>query len=121
HLKITTVPVNFTASLAEHLPSRDFAAFQHASNTLAEYRSWVSVGKPLVEAYKDKFNSTPTFDPRPSAMFARGAKLTSKDFLDAQSVLHAFRESVASDVLKPDINTLTFLPIGRGLYNESQS
>ncbi|KAG6869834.1 hypothetical protein C0992_001806, partial [Termitomyces sp. T32_za158] len=38
-------------------------------------------------------------------MFARGAKLASKDFLDAQSVLHAFRESVASDLLKPDIKS----------------
>ncbi|KAG6876094.1 hypothetical protein C0992_000970 [Termitomyces sp. T32_za158] len=40
-----------TASLLDH-------------NTLVEYHSWVSVGKPLVEAYKYKFNVTPTFDPR---------------------------------------------------------
>ncbi|KAG6886377.1 hypothetical protein C0992_004320 [Termitomyces sp. T32_za158] len=63
-LKITTVPVNFTASLLDHLHSPDFAAFQHASNTLAE-----SVSKPLIDAYKDKFNSTPTFGPRASAMW----------------------------------------------------
>ncbi|KAG6877075.1 hypothetical protein C0993_010462 [Termitomyces sp. T159_Od127] len=105
HLKITTVPVNFTASLLDHIPSRDFAKFQLASNTLAEYRSWVSVGKPLVEEYKDKFNSTPTFDPRVRAMFARGATHTEEDFLAAQRVLHAFRESVASDLLKADIKS----------------
>ncbi|KAG6881918.1 hypothetical protein C0992_013148, partial [Termitomyces sp. T32_za158] len=63
YLKITTVAVNFTASLLDHLPSREFAAFQRASNTYVEYRSWVSVDKPFVEAYKDKFTFTPTFNP----------------------------------------------------------
>ncbi|KAG6874869.1 hypothetical protein C0992_006137, partial [Termitomyces sp. T32_za158] len=62
----TSPPPCWTTSPRATLPHSS------ASNTLAE-----SVSKPLVDVYKDKFNPTPTFDPRASAMFARRAKLTS--------------------------------------------
>ncbi|KAG6859106.1 hypothetical protein C0995_011450 [Termitomyces sp. Mi166 len=68
-------------------------------------RSWVSVGKPLIEAYEEKFGSTPTFDPRAREMFKRGAMHTNKDFIEAQRILHAFREFVGSDLLKVDIKS----------------
>ncbi|KAG6894727.1 hypothetical protein C0992_004943 [Termitomyces sp. T32_za158] len=64
-----------------------------------EYRSWVSVDKPLVDAYKDKFNTT--LDVRP----ARGATHASNNFLDAQSVFHTYRESAVWELLQPDINS----------------
>ncbi|KAG5723421.1 Glutamyl-tRNA(Gln) amidotransferase subunit A [Termitomyces sp. T112] len=105
HLKITTVPLNFTSSLLDHFPSRNFTEFRLASNTLAEYRSWVTVGKPLIQAYKEKFNSMPTFDPRTRKMFERGAMHRGEDFLAAQRVLRAFSESVSSDLLKADIKS----------------
>ncbi|KAG6840095.1 hypothetical protein C0991_008993 [Blastosporella zonata] len=104
-LKIIKVPLNFTEALVEHLPEGNFTHFQLASNRLAEYRSWVSVGRPLIEAHEQLFDSTPTFDPRPRYMFALGATYTEDDFADAVRLRHAFRDSVAADLLKADIKS----------------
>ncbi|GLB34241.1 putative amidase [Lyophyllum shimeji] len=104
HLKITTVPLNLTHALLPHLPNASFPAFLRASNTLAEYRSWHSVGKPLVERHKALFNGTlPSFDPRPKQMFARAqTELTDADFASAVAVRRAFLDSVNRDLIKAD-------------------
>ncbi|KAG6811912.1 hypothetical protein H0H92_005310 [Tricholoma furcatifolium] len=105
HLKITKVGMNFTASLLEHIPNSDFADFQLKSNTLAEYRTWVSVGKPLIEEHEKLFSTSPTFDPRPQRMFAAGAAVTEEDFAEAVNMRRAFRDSVAENLLKADIKS----------------
>ncbi|KAG6844007.1 hypothetical protein H0H87_010730 [Tephrocybe sp. NHM501043] len=105
HLKITMVPMNFTTALLEHLPNGDFNNFQKQSNLLAEYRSWISVGQPLIEAHEKLFNATPTFDPRPRRMFALGATYTEDEFVEAVRLRHAFRDSVNANLLKADIKS----------------
>ncbi|KAF5387902.1 hypothetical protein D9615_000817 [Tricholomella constricta] len=103
HFKITKVPLNFTEALLPHFPDGDFSEFHRASNTLVEYRSWVSVGKPLVEKHEQLFGGeTPKFDPRSKQMFARAASLTEDDFAAAVSLRRAFSDFVAADVLKID-------------------
>ncbi|KAG6919782.1 hypothetical protein DXG01_001621 [Tephrocybe rancida] len=102
HLKITKVPLNLTDVLLDHLPEGNFTHFHLASNTLAEYRSWVSVGQPLIAAHEQLFNTTPTFDPRPRQMFALGATHTDDDFAAAVRIRNAFRDSIAADLLLPD-------------------
>ncbi|KAG6835834.1 hypothetical protein H0H93_014111, partial [Arthromyces matolae] len=105
HFKITKTPLNFTSELVNHLPSGNFNEFQLASNTLAEYRSWVSVGRPLIEEHKRRFNENPTFDPRPRKMFELGASHTEEDFTAAVRIRQTFRDSVASDLMKADIKS----------------
>ncbi|KAF8076849.1 amidase signature domain-containing protein [Lyophyllum atratum] len=106
HLRITKVPLNFTHALLPHLPNGDFAAFQRASNTLAEYRSWVSVGQPLIKAHQALFNgTTPAFDPRPQQMFARAQTLTESEFEAAVRVRRAFRDSINAELIGPDLKS----------------
>ncbi|KDR84180.1 hypothetical protein GALMADRAFT_111430 [Galerina marginata CBS 339.88] len=100
HLGISQKQVNFTDILTPFLPNGSFPAFQLSSNKLAEYRSWVSVGKPTTDEFISRFGRPPTFDPIPEKMFARAQSITDDDFADAVSLKRAFRDSVSKHVFK---------------------
>ncbi|RDB20143.1 Amidase 1 [Hypsizygus marmoreus] len=102
HLKIKKVDLNFTDALLPYLPNGNFTKFQQYSNTLAEYRSWVSVGKPLIDRHREVFGTDPKFDPKPREMFARAAHLTEDDFTRAVAFRRQFRQSIAENLIKAD-------------------
>ncbi|KAF9458005.1 amidase signature domain-containing protein [Collybia nuda] len=102
HLKMTKVPMDFTEALRPYLPNGNFTEFQLYSNTLAEYRSWHSVGKPLVEKYRRLFNKAPKFDPKTRQMFKRARNLTESEFDEAVALRRQFKEDVAKELIKAD-------------------
>ena len=71
HLSITPMKVDFSKILNPFFPNGSFPAFQLSSNKLAEYRSWLDVGKPTSDQYFTQFGRQPIFDPIPEKMFAR--------------------------------------------------
>lgn len=102
HLSITKVPLNFTEALLPHFPNGSFSDFHLSSNRLAEYRSWTSVGKPLIELYEAEVGGHPKFDPLSERMFARGKDITEEDFAKAVAAKRKFSASIAEDLLKAD-------------------
>lgn len=102
HLQISKVPINFTDALRPYLPNGNFHEFQILCDHLAEYRSWKSVGEPLIARYEELFGSTPTFDPRPVITFEHGRKLTHDDFAYAVTFKRQFANSIAEDIIKAD-------------------
>jgi len=57
------------------------------SNTLAGWRTWRDVDKPLIRTYVDTFGAENTLDLKldtvPERMFKEGKKLTQSDFVEA--------------------------------------
>ncbi|CAA7258458.1 unnamed protein product [Cyclocybe aegerita] len=102
HLKMKPVHTNFTEILTPFFPNGSFAAFQLSSNTLAEYRSWQSVGKPTILAFEDRFGEKPVFDPVPQRVFARAQSISEQDFNEAVEVKKSFRTALATHVFKDD-------------------
>ncbi|KAF8914399.1 amidase signature domain-containing protein [Gymnopilus junonius] len=102
HLGIEPIPVNFTEILVPLLPNGSFSEFQLSSNKLAEYRSWISVGKPITQRFISQFGGHPTFDPIPKKMFARARDIRDEDSADAVSLKRAFRDSVSEHIFKHD-------------------
>ena len=101
-LNITPVQVNFTEMLTPFFPNGSFAEFQLSSNKLAEYRSWNTVGKPIVDEFDSRFGREPQFDPVPQKMFERAKSITEKDFADAVALKRAFRDSVSRHIFQDD-------------------
>ena len=104
HLKlnITPVHVNSTAMFSPFFPNGSFSEFQLSSNKLAEYRSWRTVGKPIVDEFNSRFGKQPQFDPVPQKMFERAKSITEKDFADAVALKRAFRDSVSHHIFQDD-------------------
>ena len=99
---IHPLPVNFTSILTPLLPNGSFAAFQAASNRLAEYRSWVSVGRPTTEAFWERFGKEPRWDPVPARMFEKARAISEEEFEEAVEVKRAFSGAVNEHIFKPD-------------------
>lgn len=102
HLKITKVPINFTDALLPYLPNGHFHEFQLLCDRLTEYRTWKSVGEPLIAKHEELFGSTPSFDIRPRFMFERGSKLSDEDFAEAVAFKRKFAKSVSEHLIKAD-------------------
>lgn len=102
HFSITPVRVNFTEILTPFFPNGSFPAFQLSSNKLAEYRSWVDVGKPTTDKFISQYSALPTFDPVPNPMFSRAQHITDADFASAVALKRAFGDAVASHIFKED-------------------
>ncbi|KAJ3496041.1 hypothetical protein NLJ89_g10538 [Agrocybe chaxingu] len=102
HLKMKPVHTNFSKTLTPFFPNGSFAAFQSSSNTLAEYRSWQSVGKPTTLAFEDRFGEKPVFDPVPQRAFARAQSISEEDFNEVVEVKKAFSTALATHVFKDD-------------------
>lgn len=105
HLKMTKVPIDLSEALRPYLPNGSFTDFQLSSNTLAEYHSWHTVGKPLVEKYKQKFGKAPKFDTKTRQMFKRARNLTQSEFDDAVALRRQFKQSIADELIKADIKS----------------
>ncbi|KAF9478680.1 amidase signature enzyme [Pholiota conissans] len=105
HLSINTVRVNFTEMVVPFFPNGSFPAFQLSSNKLAEYRSWVDVGKPTTEKYIAQYGEPPTFDPIPEKMFARAQSITKDDFAASVALKRAFQKAVADNIFKEDAHS----------------
>jgi Asp-tRNA(Asn)/Glu-tRNA(Gln) amidotransferase A subunit family amidase len=103
HLNISKTPINFTDALLPYLPNGEFHEFQTLCDHLAEYRTWTSVGEPLIAKHKELFGSTPSFDPRPRSMFGHGKKLTADNFAHAVAYKRQFAKSIAEDLIKSDL------------------
>ena len=101
-LNITPVEVNSTEMLSPFFPNGIFSEFQLSSNKLAEYRSWTTVGKPIVDEFNSRFGRQPQFDPVPKKMFERAKSVTEKDFVDAVALKRAFRDSVSRQIFQDD-------------------
>jgi Asp-tRNA(Asn)/Glu-tRNA(Gln) amidotransferase A subunit family amidase len=102
HFQMSKVPINFTEALFPYLPNGNFHEFQLICDHLSEYRTWKSVGEPLIAKHETLFRSTPSFDPRPRIMFEHGKKLTDDDFAHAVAFRHQFAKSIAEDLIKFD-------------------
>ncbi|KAF5363872.1 hypothetical protein D9756_000069 [Leucocoprinus leucothites] len=106
HLNIVTKPMDMSETLAPHFPSKSFEKFQQVSNSLAEWRSWHDVGKPLFRAYANKFGPENILDleldPVPSKMFRKGKKLTQSDFVEALVVKNKFATAMDEEVFLPN-------------------
>jgi hypothetical protein len=101
-LNITPVKVNLTNMLSPFFPNGSFSEFQISSNKLAEYRSWKTVGKPIVDEFNSRFGRQPQFDPVPQKMFERAKYITDKDFADAVALKRAFQDSVSRHIFQDD-------------------
>ena len=101
-LNITPVQVNSTEMLSPFFPNGIFSEFQLSSNKLAEYRSWTTVGKPIVDEFNSRFGRLPQFDPVPKKMFERAKSVTEKEFVDAVALKRAFRDSVSHLIFQDD-------------------
>ena len=101
-LNITPVQVNSTELLSPFFPKRIFSEFQLSSNKLAEYHSWTTVGKPIVDEFNSRFGRQPQFDPVSRKMFERAKSVTEKDFVDAVALKRAFRDSVSRQIFQDD-------------------
>lgn len=88
--------------LTPFFPNGSFSKFQLSSNKLAEYRSWNTVGKPIVNEFNSRFGREPQFDPVPQKMFERAKSITEKDFADAVALKRAFRDSVSHHIFPDD-------------------
>nr|AJP77092.1 indole-3-acetamide (IAM) hydrolase [Tricholoma vaccinum] len=102
HLNISKVPINFTDALLPYLPNGNFHEFQLLCDRLGEYRTWKSVGEPLIAKHQELFGSTPSFDIRPRAMFAQGSKLSDEDFAEAVTFKRTFAKSVSEHLIRAD-------------------
>ncbi|KAF8885757.1 amidase signature domain-containing protein [Infundibulicybe gibba] len=102
YMNMTKVSMNLTDTLLPQLPNQSFSEFQLASNKLADYQSWESVGKPLSEMYEKMTGWEPTFDPIPQKMFARARDLTEGDFADAVDFKRKFTAFISNEFLKAD-------------------
>ncbi|KAF8806190.1 amidase signature enzyme [Phlegmacium glaucopus] len=102
HLNITPVPVSSAEIFTPFFPNGSFSEFQLSSNKLAEYRSWTTVGKPIVDEFYSRFGRQPQFDPIPQKMFERAKSITEKDFADAVALKRAFQDSVSRHIFKQD-------------------
>ena len=102
HLNITPVQINLTEILTPFFPNGSFSEFQLSSNRLAEYRSWITVGKPIVDTFSSRFGVQPQFDPVPQKMFERAKSITEKDFTDAVTLKRAFRDFVSRHIFQHD-------------------
>ncbi|KAF9000300.1 amidase signature domain-containing protein [Cyathus striatus] len=104
HLGIQPIAVNMTSMLTPFFPNNSFSDFQLSSNKLAEYRSWTSVGKPIVDYFNATYGDSqyPSFDPVPERMFARGRNITHDEFLDAVKAKEVFRNGVSRHIFKED-------------------
>jgi hypothetical protein len=102
HLNITKTPINFSSELFSYFPDGKFYEFQLLCDHLAQYRTWKSVGEPLIARHEALFGSTPSFDIRPRSTFEHGRKLTDKDFARAVAYRRQFAKSVAEDLIKAD-------------------
>ncbi|KAF8166981.1 amidase signature domain-containing protein [Pholiota molesta] len=102
HLDINIVRVNFTETLIPFLPNGSFPEFQLSSNKLAEYRSWVDVGKPTTEKFVAQFGKPPVFDPIPEKMFSRAQSITPDDFSAAVALKREFQKAIADNIFKED-------------------
>ena len=102
HLSITTKLIDMTGTLTPLFPSKSVERFQQASNTLAEWRTWHDVGRPLIRAYVDKFGAENIFDlgldPVPERMFRKGKKLTQSDFVEALALKNRFSAALDEQV-----------------------
>lgn len=109
HLNIISKPINVTETLTPYFPSQSFTQFQTISNRLAEWRSWHDVGKPLYQAYVEKFGAEEVidleFDPVPHRMFRKGKKLSQSDFAEATSVRRKFAQAMDDEVFLPNSKT----------------
>lgn len=105
YLNITPVRVNLTEILTPFFPNGSFPEFHLSSNKLAEYRSWITVGKPIVDEFNSRFGRQPQFDPIPQRMFERASSITEKDFADAVALKRAFRESVSRHIFQHDASS----------------
>ncbi|KAJ3562823.1 hypothetical protein NP233_g9337 [Leucocoprinus birnbaumii] len=109
HLNIITKPINMTETLTPHFPSQSLEKFQQLSNSLAEWRSWHDVGKPLLRAYADKFGPENILDldldPVPDKMFRKGKKLTQSDFVEALVAKNKFATAMDEEVFLPHSKT----------------
>ena len=102
HLSITLMNVNFTEMISSFFPNGSFPAFQLFSNQLAEYRSWMDVGRPTADRFFTQFGRQPIFDPIPEKMFARAQSITEADFAAAVGLKHHFRDSISEHIFKYD-------------------
>jgi Asp-tRNA(Asn)/Glu-tRNA(Gln) amidotransferase A subunit family amidase len=105
HLDINIVHVNFTETLIPFLPNGSFPEFQLSSNKLAEYRSWVDVGKPTTEKFVAQFGKPPVFDPIPEKMFSRAQSITADDFSAAVALKRKFQKAIADNIFKEDADS----------------
>ncbi|TFK43969.1 amidase signature domain-containing protein [Crucibulum laeve] len=101
HLGIVKTPVNMSSMLALYFPDQTFPAFQLSSNKLAEYRSWVSVGKPIVDSFMEQYGTLPTFDPIPVKMFARAQNISEADFQASVAFKRGFQDAVSKYIFPP--------------------
>ncbi|PPQ70384.1 hypothetical protein CVT26_013849 [Gymnopilus dilepis] len=99
---IQTFHVNFTSILTPLLPNGSFAEFQRFSNRLAEYRSWVSVGRPTREAFWERFGREPGWDPVPKRMFEKAKGISEEEFEEAVRVKRAFSGAVNEHIFEFD-------------------
>lgn len=102
HLGIRKQDVNFSRSVSPFFPNGSFPQFQLASNKLAEYRSWVDVGRPITDRYISLYGQNPKFDPIPEKMFARALNITPKDFEAAVTLKRSFKDAVADHIFGYD-------------------
>jgi len=102
HLSITPKKVNFSKILSPFFPNGSFPAFQQSSNKLAEYRSWLDVGKPTLDQFFSQFGKRPTFDPLPEKMFARAQSITKGEFAAAVALKRQFRDSISEHIFQHD-------------------
>ncbi|KAF5371307.1 hypothetical protein D9758_004268 [Tetrapyrgos nigripes] len=103
-LNITRVPINITDKLLPYLPDGSFDQFKRHADILAEYHSWNTVGRPLVETYQ-LFGRDPVFDPVPESMFSRAKTLTLEDYQAAVSMKNKFTEAISRDFFGTDLDS----------------
>ena len=101
-LNITPVQVNSTEMLSPFFPNGTFSEFHLSSNKLAEYDSWMTVGKPVVDEFNSRFGRQPQFDPVSQKMFERAKSIAEKDFTDAIALKRAFRDSLSRQIFQDD-------------------
>lgn len=100
HFGIHKHEVDFSQIISPFFPNNSFPQFQLLSNKLAEYRSWVDVGRPVTDRYVSLYGRNPKFDPIPEKMFSRALNITAEDFEAAVAAKRLFTDAMSDHVFR---------------------
>ncbi|PFH44794.1 hypothetical protein AMATHDRAFT_51878 [Amanita thiersii Skay4041] len=103
HIKIIKTPINVTHTLLPYMPDSSFSELYKASNDLAYYNSWHSVGKPTIAAHAPSHH--PSFDPVPQRIFKASEALSEADYNRALAIKRKFQQDVLEHFIKSDVKS----------------